>query len=257
MVRILRPSARDPEWNEQQPLYVPLYRAPILYGSFVMVAAGWPGERLVCRLLRRLPNNNMIEFQIYRRLFPKGETCRFPVSPIIQSPAKHFEEVYGTRVGLQFHPYDENFIKSICFVLTPDEISGCHHWSVGNAKTFVIRFEESNDGQELVPINTTFTCFPSRSLNCQYGSCFHWNVFTGLGQISKVVTSLLNRRAESQGDACHASASINVSSDCQNYIIAHTEQDAEAITSHKSSCHTDPALVRKKSIHVVLFFSSL
>jgi hypothetical protein len=76
MVRILRPSARDPEWNEQQPLYVPLYRAPILYQSLFLLLLSWTFVIIVFAGFYMAVNQR--DPQINCGLGPSGNPIHFP-----------------------------------------------------------------------------------------------------------------------------------------------------------------------------------
>jgi hypothetical protein len=105
----------------------------------------------------------------------------------------------------------EKYIKSIVFVLSPplfEELA--NEWSIGMKNVFFVKkwsilVDEKHDVGNFIDMEEQVSPFPSQVPISKYVTCLPQCIWYGLEQMQCMISSIMNCRAESQGEYCSAS----------------------------------------------------
>jgi hypothetical protein len=255
VMHISFPPDSVPEYN-QPPVFVEALEDYVHFGSFVKMKIpapvnnnGSPTEReIIVRLIRRRSSGHIL-VEHYKPLESSS-------GAVLGDSYNLVKQLYKSSTGWMVkNPLP--FIKSIAFVFHPEVFEeSSNEWAIGMTNLFFARKKSvlsyDRDVGELIDIEDTLCPFPSRSPTTKYLSCLPQRIWNGLEQIYRMTTSILNRRAESQGETCVSSEKqffgcMSAINHLSRMSIASNMEPRHLETS-ASIAHTDPCgLTRKKT----------
>jgi hypothetical protein len=245
------PGSTEP-FYEQQPLFVENLQGYVHFGSFVKMTIPAQnsdvGIEVVVRLIRRRQSSGHIIVECYKPIKRSSAVLGSAINLVV--------ELYQSSTGwMVLHL--EKYIKSIVFVFSPsifEELA--NEWSIGMKNLFFVKKKsilvDELDVGNFVDLEKKVSPFPSQAPISKYVTCLPHEIWNGLEQMHRMMSSIMNRRAESQGEYCSASEKQFFGCLAAPNSFAQLSRQSRMVVklleTSSSIAHTDPCgLSRKKS----------
>jgi len=189
----------------EAPVYVPVLRAMIPVGHYVIVSVG-EGRSVVCQIIGRVEGaDQLVEVLPFIPLYSREANDYFS-SPITALPRALTEstcadviEVFRTS---SIATVRASVISNVAFIFLADHVRS-HLFNIhGISNAFLVRFKYSLDNHALAPLDSnSFHCFPDMSIQYQqfWSDCFARTIYNAIDHLRQEIWRFLCRYGASQG----------------------------------------------------------